>query len=52
MIGAITGREPAGRLVGSVVGAVAAVAQGASIVRVHDVAETRDGLAVWQAVGT
>ncbi len=52
MIGAITGREPAGRLVGSVVAAVAAVAQGASIVRVHDVAETRDGLAVWQAVGT
>ena len=38
--------------VGSVVAAVAAVAQGASIVRVHDVAETRDGLAVWQAVGT
>ena len=52
MIGAITGREPAGRLVGSVVAAVAAVAQGASIVRVHDVAETRDGLAVWKAVGT
>ena len=52
MIGALTGREPAQRLVGSVVAAVAAVAQGASIVRVHDVAETRDGLAVWQAVGT
>ncbi len=52
MIGALTGREPAGRLVGSVVGAVAAVAQGASIVRVHDVAQTRDGLAVWRAVGT
>ncbi len=52
VIGAITGREPAQRLVGSVVGAVAAVAQGASIVRVHDVAATRDGLAVWQAMGT
>lgn len=52
MIGALTGREPAHRLVGSVVAAVAAVAQGAAIVRVHDVAATKDGLAVWQAIGT
>lgn len=51
LIGVLTGRAVADRLVGSVVAAVAAVAQGASIVRVHDVAATRDGLAVWQAIG-
>jgi dihydropteroate synthase len=30
--------------------ALLAVQRGASIVRVHDVAATRDALAVWQAV--
>jgi dihydropteroate synthase len=28
------------------------VAQGASLLRVHDVAETVDALKVWQAAGT
>jgi dihydropteroate synthase len=34
----------------SVGAALAAVAHGAHIVRVHDVAETVDALKVWQAV--
>jgi dihydropteroate synthase len=49
MIGAITGRPLGERLAGSLGGALAAVAQGARIVRVHDVAETVDALKVWQA---
>jgi dihydropteroate synthase len=49
MIGAITGRSLGQRLAGSLGGALAAVAQGARIVRVHDVAETVDALKVWQA---
>lgn len=52
LIGAITGREPGDRLVGSVVAAAWAAANGATIVRVHDVAETRDALAVWQALAS
>jgi dihydropteroate synthase len=50
MIGALTGRELDERVVGSAVAAVIAVQNGARIVRVHDVAATRDALAVWQAV--
>jgi dihydropteroate synthase len=34
----------------SVVAAVLAVERGASVVRVHDVRDTVDGLAVWQAM--
>jgi dihydropteroate synthase len=49
MIGAVTGRPVEQRLAGSLGGALAAVAQGARIVRVHDVAETVDALKVWQA---
>ena len=49
MIGALTGRPLERRLACSLGGALAAVAQGARIVRVHDVAETVDALAVWQA---
>ena len=49
MIGAITGRPVERRAAGSVGGALAAVAQGALIVRVHDVADTVDALKVWQA---
>jgi dihydropteroate synthase len=51
MIGALTGREggPA-RAAGSAAAALIAVQRGALIVRVHDVAATRDALAVWQAV--
>lgn len=46
MIGAITGRPVADRLVGSVVAAVAAADRGADILRVHDVAESMDALRV------
>jgi len=49
MIGAITGKPVEQRLAGSLGGALAAVAQGAQIVRVHDVAATVDALKVWQA---
>ena len=49
-LGAITGRPVGERLVASVVAAVAAVQQGAAIVRVHDVAETVDALKVWRAL--
>lgn len=50
MIGAITGRAAGQRLVGSVVAAVLAAQRGARILRVHDVAGTRDGLAVLAAL--
>lgn len=49
MIGAVTGKPLEQRLAGSLAGALAAVAHGARIVRVHDVAETVDALKVWQA---
>jgi dihydropteroate synthase len=49
MIGALTGRSVEQRMAGSLGGALAAVAQGARIVRVHDVAETVDALKVWNA---
>ena len=49
MIGAVTGRPVEQRVAGSVGGALAAVAHGAKIVRVHDVAETVDALKVWDA---
>ncbi|MGK5077043.1 dihydropteroate synthase [Janthinobacterium sp. HLX7-2] len=48
MIGAVTGRAVEQRLAGSVAGALAAVAQGAEIIRVHDVAETVDAMKVWR----
>lgn len=50
MIGALTGREVGQRVSGSVAAAMLAVGQGASMVRVHDVAATVDALKVWQAV--
>ncbi|WP_295994129.1 dihydropteroate synthase [Rugamonas sp.] len=49
MIGAVTGKPVEQRLAGSIAGALAAVAHGAAIVRVHDVAETVDALKVWRA---
>jgi len=52
MIGALVGRaEPRERVAGSVAAALIAVQNGAAIVRVHDVAQTRDALAVWHGVG-
>jgi len=50
MVGDLTGRPLSERLSGSVGGALAAIARGAAIVRVHDVAATVDALAVWRAV--
>ena len=49
MIGGLTGKPVEGRLAGSLAAALAATAQGAQILRVHDVAETVDALAVWCA---
>jgi dihydropteroate synthase len=51
MIGAVTGRElPEQRVFGSVAGALIAAQRGAAVLRVHDVAATRDALAVLDAV--
>jgi len=49
-LGAITGRDVDERMPASVAAALAAVARGAAIVRVHDVRETVDALRVWHAV--
>lgn len=49
-LGVITGREVGDRLPASVAAALAGVAAGASVVRVHDVAATVDALKVWQAL--
>jgi dihydropteroate synthase len=45
-VGALTGRPPAGRLAGTLAAVGAAVDGGAALLRVHDVAEARDYLAV------
>ncbi len=51
MLGAVTGRENgSARMPASVAAAVLAVERGAAIVRVHDVAATRDALAVLAAI--
>lgn len=52
MLGSITGRSVEGRVAASVAAALLAVQAGARIVRVHDVAETRDALVVWQALAS
>ncbi len=48
-LGLLTGRAVGDRLAASVAAALAAVDNGASIVRVHDVAATVDALKVWRA---
>jgi len=50
MLGAITGRAVGDRLAAGVAATLLAVSHGARIVRVHDVAPTRDALAVLAAV--
>lgn len=50
-LGVVTGRPVNDRLVASVAAALAAVSQGAAVVRVHDVAATADALKVWRASG-
>lgn len=52
MLGKITGRNVDERVYAGIAAALIAVENGARIVRVHDVAATRDALAVWQAVKT
>lgn len=49
-LGAVTGRGVRERVHASVAAALIAVQNGAQVVRVHDVAATRDALAVWAAV--
>ncbi len=50
MLGELTGRKVSDRGTASVAVALIAAQNGAKILRVHDVAATRDALAVWQAV--
>lgn len=50
-LGHLTGRAVDDRLAASLAAALACVSQGASVVRVHDVAPTVDALRVWQAAG-
>jgi dihydropteroate synthase len=50
MIGGLAARPPAERLPGSLAAALACVAAGAQVVRVHDVAATCDALKVWSAM--
>jgi dihydropteroate synthase len=50
-IGRLSGGAPAERrLPGSIAGALQALRQGAQILRVHDVAETKQAVAIWQAI--
>ena len=50
MIGTLLNdRDVKGRVVGSVTGAIIAVQNGANIVRVHDVLETKDALLILEA---
>ena len=48
-LGKLTGRPADERLAGSLAAALLALQGGATILRVHDVKETRDVIAVWQA---
>lgn len=50
MLGEITGRPVEERLPGSLAAGLVAAENGARMLRVHDVAATRDVLAVWEAV--
>lgn len=50
MLGAITGRDTGAREYAGVAAHLLALMQGASLLRVHDVAAMRDALAVWNAV--
>jgi dihydropteroate synthase len=49
-LGEITGRQVGERLAASIAAALIAAQRGARIVRVHDVAATRDAIAVWESV--
>ncbi|NKB44911.1 MAG: dihydropteroate synthase [Alphaproteobacteria bacterium] len=48
-IGRLAGaKDPKSRVAGSIAAALAGAAQGAGILRVHDVAETRQALTIWE----
>ncbi|MCU0842183.1 MAG: dihydropteroate synthase [Thiobacillaceae bacterium] len=51
MLGAMTGRDMADRLVPSVAAALRAMHNGASVLRVHDVRDTVDAIRVWRTLG-
>ena len=52
-IGSLAGAvDPAERFPGSIAAALSGIMQGAQIVRVHDVAATRQALTIWQAATT
>jgi len=50
MLGAITGKPVDQRLSGSIAAALAGIARGVAVLRVHDVDGTHDALKVWQSV--
>lgn len=50
MLGEITGRAVSARLAASLAAALIALNNGARIIRVHDVAATRDMVKIWEAV--
>lgn len=50
VLGAVTGREPKERLAAGIAAHVLAMVKGARILRVHDVAATRDAVAIYNAV--
>jgi dihydropteroate synthase len=49
-VGDLTGRDPSGRLAGSLAASAAALTEGANILRVHDVRETVDLVRVLHAI--
>ena len=50
LLGAITGKPVDQRLSGSIAAALAGIARGVAVLRVHDVDATYDALKVWQSV--
>lgn len=50
MIGHLVDKPPQQRMAGSLAGMLAAVARGAAVLRVHDVAESADALKIWLAI--
>ena len=51
MLGALTGRQTADRLLPSVLAALLAIRRGATIVRAHDARETVDAIKLWRELG-
>jgi len=50
LVGRLAGAPVGARLPGSLAGALHALGQGVQILRVHDVAETRQAVALWRAI--